>query len=79
MEVGRQAYLDARDRALDGVVSAKTFDAARSAWRLAKAHNRCAKEKCREEARTAISAGPLAGHARVRGSDVGGARDGGGV
>lgn len=42
---GRDAYIAARDRALLAVVMAENEGKARAAWKLAKAHNRCAFEK----------------------------------
>lgn len=76
MEVSGHDYFGARDRALRAVVTADTFDKAQAAWRLAKAHNRCAREKCRAEGGGDYATLPP-GRARVAGeTTLGDARKG---
>lgn len=68
MEVAKaDAYLVARDRALRAVSLAEDFDTALAAWRLAKAHNQCAKEKYREERAGLEVHTPLAGRTQFWG------------
>lgn len=45
MDDGREKLIRARDRALRAVSLAGNDGDARAAWRLAKAHNKCAREK----------------------------------